>query len=300
MDNKIRKGINIWSFPNDMSIIDCMKLAKLANFEGIELALSADGQLSLNSTEDEILEYKKVASEIGLQIASLATGLFWQYSLTSNNDYIREKAKMVIKREIEIGAVLGVDCVLVCPGTVGVDFDPDEVVPDAKNIEFYSGSEIIDYDVAYYRAQTALKEMAPFAEQHNVILGIENIWNKFLLSPLEMRNFIDEIGSPYVQSYLDVGNMMLYGYPQHWIKILGKRIKKIHFKDFRRGTAQLTGFVDLLSGDVEWDKVMDTLINIGYEGWVFGEMCPPYKLYPEQNIFNTSMAMDKILRRGTN
>ena len=81
-------------------------------------------------------------------------------------------------------------------------------------------------------------------------------------------------------------------------KILGSRIKKIHFKDFRRGTAQLTGFVDLLSGDVEWDKVMDALIDIGYEGWVFAEMCPPYKLYPEQNIFNTSKTMDKILRRG--
>ena len=155
MDNGIKKGINIWSFPNNMSIVDCMKLAKEADFEGIELALSASGQLSLNSTENEILNYKKRAEEIGIEIASLATGLFWQYSLTSNNDYIREKAKMIIKKEIETGALLGVDCVLVCPGTVGVDFDPDEVVPDANNIEFYSGSEIIDYDVAYYRAQSA-------------------------------------------------------------------------------------------------------------------------------------------------
>lgn len=295
MTSGMKKGINIWSFPADMSITDCMKLAKKAGFEGIELALALEGSLSLQSSDDEILSYKQEAQKIGITINSLATGLFWQFSLTSDREDIREKAKAVVRREVEVGALLGVDCVLVCPGTVGVDFNPDEVVPDADKIEFFAGSEVIDYDVAYDRAQAALRELAPFAQQRGIVLGIENIWSKFLLSPLEMRNFIDEIGSPYVQAFLDVGNMLLFGYPQHWIKILGSRIKKVHFKDFRRGSAQLSGFVDLLTGDVQWDKVVQALMDVGYQGWINAEMCPPYKLYADQNIYNASAAMDRIL-----
>lgn len=295
MAGKIKKSINIWSFPGEMSIAQCIDLAKKAGFEGIELALSADGELSLSGTDDELAEIKRKADEAGVEIASIATGLFWQFSLTSNREDIREKAKQVVRREIDIAAKLGVDSILVCPGTVGVDFKPDEVVPDAGNIEFFAGSEVIDYDVAYARSQEALKELAPYAEEKGVVICIENIWNKFLLSPLEFRSFIDEIGSPYVQVYLDVGNMVLFGYPEQWIKILGSRIKRIHFKDFRRGTAQLMGFVELLTGDVSWDKVVEALHNIGYESWVSAEMCPPYKLYPDQNIYNASAAMDRIL-----
>ncbi len=295
MSKRIKKGINIWSFPNEMCIKDCMKLALAAGFEGIELALSQQGELSLDSTEEQIIQIKNHAQEVGIKISGLATGLFWQYSMTSDLEHIRNKAKELIKKLIEIGALLGIECVLVCPGAVGVDFNPDEVVPDVTNIEYYVGSEIIDYEIAYQRAQEALKELVPFAEKHNVIMGVENIWNKFLLSPLEMRTFIDEIKSPYVQAYLDVGNMMLFGYPQHWIKILGQRIKKIHFKDFRRGTSQLSGFVDLLTGDVQWDEVAKALAHIEYDGWVNAEMCPPYKLYADQNIYNASAAMDRIL-----
>lgn len=291
----IRKSVNIWSFADDMSIEQCMVLAKEAGFEGIELALSLDGELSMKSTEEDIIKIKELANRIGIEISGLATGLFWQYSLTSDREDIREKAKAVVRKELDIGALLGVSCVLVCPGLVGVDFNPDEVVPDAKTIEFYAGSEVIDYDVAYERAIDAFKELAPYAEKKGVIMGVENIWNKFLLSPLEMRSFIDKIGSPFVQVYLDIGNMVLFGYPQHWIKILGNRIKALHLKDFRRGTARLEGFVELLTGDVQWDKVLEALNAIGYNGWASAEMCPPYKLYPDQNIYNASSAMDRIL-----
>jgi len=151
--------------------------------------------------------------------------------------------------------------------------------------------------VAYERSQEALKELAPYAEQKGVVIGIENIWNKFLLSPLEMRNFIDEIGSPWVQVFLDVGNMVLFGYPEQWIKILNKRIKKVHFKDFRRGAPTLAGFVDLLAGDVDYIKVIDAFIEAGYEGWANAEMCPTYSQYSDQMIYNTSGTMDRILRR---
>jgi L-ribulose-5-phosphate 3-epimerase len=294
---KIKKGINIWSFPGDMSIIDCMKLAKKAGFEGIELALALKGPLSLQSTDEEILSYRKASEEIGIKINSLASGLYWQFSLTSNREDIREKAKNVVKKQLDTAKLLGADCILVCPGTVGVDFKPDDVVPDAKDIEFFAGSEIIDYDVAYERSQSALKELSPYAAEKEVVIGIENIWNKFLLSPLEMRNFIDEVGSPWVQVFLDVANMVLFGYPEQWIKILGHRIKKVHFKDFRRGAPTLAGFVDLLAGDVDYIKVVDAFIDTGYEGWANAEMCPVYSQYSDQIVYNTSATMDRILRR---
>lgn len=297
MSSVIKKGINIWSFDQTYSIEKCMQLAKDAGFEGIELALSAKGQLSMTSSDEEIAAIRDAARNIGISINSLATGLYWQYSLTSNREDIRDKAKQLVKRQLDIAALLGADCILACPGAVGVDFKPEDVVPDAHEIEFFSGSEIIDYDIAYERARDAFIELAPYAAQKQVNIGIENIWNKFLLSPLEMRNFLDEINSPWVGSFLDVGNMVLFGYPEHWIKILGKRIKKVHFKDYRRDAKGLAGFVDLLAGDVDWIKVADGFEKIGYHGWANAEMCPTYKLYTDQMIYNASAAMDRILGR---
>lgn len=294
---KIGKGINIWSFDQSQSIEACMRLAKEAGFEGIELALAAKGPLSLESTDEEILSIRRTAEEIGIEISALATGLYWQFSLTSNREDIREKAKAVARREMEIGKLLGTDTVMVCPGAVGVDFQPQDVVPDANDIEFFAGSEIIDYDVAYERSRDALKELGAYAEKIGIKIGVENIWNKFLLSPLEMRRFIDEIGSPNVGVWLDVANMMMFGYPEQWIRILGDRIIKVHFKDFRCAVKSLDGFVDLLAGDVNWKAVKAALDAVGYTGWCNGEMCPTYKQYTDQMIFNCSAAMDCILER---
>jgi hexulose-6-phosphate isomerase len=130
-----------------------------------------------------------------------------------------------------------------------------------------------------------------------VCLGIENVWNKFLLSPLEMRDFIDSFQSEWVGSYLDVGNALATGYPEHWIRILSHRIKRVHFKDYRRAVGSVAGFVDLLSGDVHWPAVMRELRAIGYSGWIAAEMIPPvpfYKYSPEVLIQNTARAMDAI------
>lgn len=266
-----------------MKIVDCMKMAKDAGFDAIELALNETGEMGLESSENEILGYKKKAEEIGIEISSLATGLYWSYSMTSSNEEVREKAKKIVKKQLDAAALLGVDTILVVPGAVGVDFIPD--------------SEVVGYDIAYNRALEAIKELAPYAESKKVSIGIENVWNKFLLSPLEMRDFIDKIGSDYVGAYFDVGNVIYSGYPEHWIKILGKRIKKVHFKDYRKDVGSLAGFVDLLSGDVNYPAVVEELKNIGYNSYVTAEMIPPYKNYPEQIVYNTSLAMDKILGR---
>ena len=169
------------------------------------------------------------------------------------------------------------------PGYVGVDFIPD--------------SEIVYYEDAYKRAKEYISKAIDTAEKYKVSIGIENVWNKFLISAMEMRNFIDEFNSDYIGSYLDVGNVIYMGYSEQWIKVLGKRIKKIHFKDFRREVGTLGGFVDLLAGDVNYPAVLEALNEIGYDSYCTAEMIPSYKYYSYQLIYNTSSSMDAILKR---
>lgn len=277
----MKKGISIWSFA-ETDLRKCMELAKSAGFDGIELALDEDSLVSMKSTKEDIFEVKKMAEEIGLELYSVASGLYWQYNYTSANPENVKYAKEITKKQLQVASWLGCDTILVVPGAVEVAFDPGEVV---------------EYDVAYERALEALRELAPVAEELNVHIGVENVWNRFLLSPMEMRDFIDKVGSTHVGSYFDVGNVLYDGFPEHWIKILNKRIKKVHFKDYRRAAGDLYGFVDLLAGEVNYPAVMAQLENIGYDNWVTAEMLPPYTHYPETILYNTSNAMDKILGR---
>ncbi|MFF2091466.1 sugar phosphate isomerase/epimerase family protein [Paenibacillus sp. NPDC058174] len=279
----MKKGINAWSFPADLSVRESILLAADAGFDGIELSLNATGELSLESTEEQLREIRSIADDAGIALTSLASGLYWDYPLTSANAETRQKAKDVAKKQLESAAILGVDTILIVPGAVGVDFIP--------------GSEVVPYDQAYDNALEGFQSLAPLAEAVKVAIGIENVWNKFLLSPLEMRGFIDAVGSDYVGSYFDVGNVVYAGYPEHWISILNKRIKKVHFKDYRRQAGGLHGFVDLLAGDVNYPEVVKALGEIGYDDYVIAEMIPPYTHHTKQIIYNTSAAMDAILGR---
>ena len=278
----MKKGINIWSFPQD-TVKDSLTLAKDAGFEGVELALNGEGELSLQSTEAEIAQIRAMAEDMGLSLYSLSCGLCWDYRLSDDDAKMRQKAKDMIKKQLETAKILGADTVLVIPGAVNVEFS----MPEKK----------VAYDVVYDRALEGLNELKAEAEALKVSIGLENVWNKFLLSPMEMRDFIDRIGSEYVGSYLDVGNTVYCGYPEDWIRILGKRIKKVHFKDYRTEAGGLHGFVDLLAGDVNYPEVVNALGEIGYDGWVSAEMIPSYKYYSDTIIYNTSNAMDRILGR---
>lgn len=278
----MKKGINIWSFRGGLSPREYISMAKDAGYDGIEFALDETGIISLDSSDNEIKEIKRIAEGEGLETPSLASGLYWKYPLTSSNEATREKAKDIVKRQLDVAALLGADTILVVPGLVGADFIP--------------GGEVTEYDVAYDRSLEALTELKGYAEKTKVNIGLENVWNKFLLSPLEMRDFVDKIDSPYVGVYFDVGNVLFSGYPEHWIKILGNRIKKVHFKDFKVSVGNINGFVDLLSGDVNYPAVVEQLEKVGYDDFVIAEM-GVYKNYSDQTVYTTSIAMDKILGR---
>ena len=276
----MKKSINIWSFVGKTNR-EAMKLAKEAGFEGIELALGTAGEISMTSTDAELLSIKAYAQELGIAIPSISSGLCWADSLAADDPAERQRAHDMIVRQLYCAKMLGAETILIIPGSVSVEFVPQWPV--------------IPYDVVYERALEEVKRLAPIAEEYGVEIGLENVWNKFLLSPLEMRNFIDAVGSRWVGAYFDVGNVVFSGYPEHWIRILGNRIKKVHFKDYRRNPGTLNAFVDLLSGDVNWPEVMKAFHDIGYEGWAAGEMIPQYAYASDQIIFNTSASVERIL-----
>lgn len=279
----MKKSISIWSFPGEWEFERKLALAAETGFAGLEPELSESGPIQPASTADELAKVQVLAARHGVQLSGLATALYWTANAASADPAERERAACIARRQIECAAALRIDTILVVPGAVGVDFIP--------------GAEEVPYDLAYERARTFIASLLPAAEQHRVTIAIENVWNKFLLSPLEMRAFIDSFASEWVGSYLDVGNVLAAGYPEHWVRILGPRIKRVHFKDYRRAVGSVAGFVDLLSGDVNWPAVMRELRAIGYAGWITAEMIPPapfYKHCPEALIHSTAAAMERI------
>lgn len=277
----MRKGISIWTFPGNMKLVDCFRLARKAGFEGVEVALDEAGELGLEVKEADVKRVVGQAQEAGVEITGLASGLFWRYSLTGEDPAMREKASKILEKLVIVADWLGVDGTLVIPGAALVTWDPQ--APVAR------------YDEVYRRAQDGLKKVIPLAEEKKVYLGVENVWNGFLLSPLEMARFIDELASEWVGAYFDVGNVVAFGVPEDWIEILGPRIKRVHFKNFRRNAAGLAGFVDLLAGDVDWPAVMAAFKKVGYDGWAVAEM-GAYRHYWDQILYNTSHSMDRILK----
>ncbi len=281
----MKKSISIWSFYGDWNLEQKLALAKEAGFTGFEIDLSEDGPVNLKSTPADLKAVRTLADKAGLPLSGLATGLYWGANACSADPAVRDKAGTILQKQIACAAALGIDAILVVPGAVGVDFIP--------------GGEIVPYHLAYERAQAFIKAALPAAEKAGVTLCIENVWNKFLVSPLEMRAFIDSFGSGSVGSYFDVGNTLAAGYPEHWIAALGSRIRRVHFKDYRRTVGSVDGFCDLLSGDVNWPAVVGELKAANYSGWVAAEMIPPvpfYKHCPEVLIHNTSRAMDAIFK----
>lgn len=279
----MKKAISTWSFPGEWSLARKLTLAKEAGFSGFEIDLTEDGPVGMTTSSSDLLTIRRQVEAAGLQLSGLATGLYWGANAASADPAIRARAASILRRQVECAAALGIDAVLVVPGSVGVDFIPN--------------CEVVRYDDVYQRAGDFVRSMIPAAEKAGVTLCVENVWNKFLVSPREMRGFIDELGSERVGSYFDVGNVLVSGYPEDWIQTLGKRIRRVHFKDYRRAVGSMDGFCDLLSGDVNWPAVIQALREINYTGWIAAEMIPPipfYKHCPEVLIHNTSRAMDAL------
>jgi len=276
----MKTGVSFYTFGQDVDIFEACEQVKKAGYDGVELVLSENGQLNMKTTEKEMLQLRRLINDMGLQVCSIGAWNMWEHNLAGEDKSDVEYAMDIAKKQIDAAAAFGADTVLIVPGWVGTNFAPG----------------IVRYDKAYENSQRALSLLAPYAAAANVSMGIENVWNKFLLSPLEFKRFLDEINSPYVGAYFDVGNIIYIGYPDQWIDILGaKYIKKIHLCDCRSEQAGLGMFVDLFEGDVDFEAVMSALHRIGYDDWLTVEFLPNYRRFPYQSIINARLSLDTIL-----
>ena len=284
----MKKSINLWAFPypDRMSLKECLQLAKDAGFDGIELNYDLDNDLSPKAGTKEYSAIRKTAADIGIAISGVCSFLFWPYPLTSNDAAKRRRGLELAKKMVEAAHDLGTDNLLVVPGAVHIPWRTDhEPVPN---------------DVCDARAREAVAKLVPLAEKLGVSLNIENIFfNGYLMTPAEMNIFVDSFKSKHVRIHFDTGNIMLFQFPEHWIPILGQRIKNIHFKEFtKKGTDHsLESFRTLLDGTTNWPALMEAFDKIGYRGYLTFEYFHPFPHYPEALVYQTSDALDRILGR---
>lgn len=270
------KGISAWAFDPQRPLPEVFRMARESGFEAVEVAIDESGPITPDTSRDDCRRIIEQAQQAGVRLSSLASGLGWRYPLSCRDEDTRQRGLELTRAAVGVASWLEVDAILLVPGGVGADFIPD-----------FKGAP---YDVAYDNVLAALRELAPVAQEYGVSIGVENVWNKFLLSPLEFRDLLDTVNSPRVGCYFDVGNVLLTGYPQQWIRILGQRIVRVHFKDFQKSVGTLDGFCDLLAGDVDYPEVMKALREIGYDGFV-----TPEYFNAEADLPQISAAVDTIL-----
>lgn len=284
----MKKSINLWAFPypNRWSLKDCLQLAKDAGFDGVELNFDLESDLSFKATDEDIRGIRRTAEKTGIAISGVCSFLFWPYPMTANDPEKRKKSLEFANRMIEAAALLGTENLLVVPGAVYApwieNFDP------------------VPIDVCDHRAREAVRSLIPKAEKTGVYLNIENIFTSgYLFSPQEMNTFVDSFGSDHVQIHFDTGNIMEYQFPEHWVPILGKRIRNIHFKEWDKRTHEfnLHTFRTLLDGTTNWPAVIEELNKLDYRGYLTFEYFHPFRHYPEALIWQTSDALDWMLGR---
>jgi L-ribulose-5-phosphate 3-epimerase len=285
---EMKKSINLWAFPypDRMTLRECLQLAKDAGFEGIELNYDLDNDLSPKSGTKEYEAIRKMADDIGIQISGLCSFLFWPYPLTSNDPAKRERGIELAGKIAQAAHDLGIENVLVVPGAVHIPWRTDhEPVPN---------------DVCDRRAREAVGRLARQAEKLKVSLNMENIFfNGYLMTPMEMNQFVDSFSNEYIRVHFDSGNISMFQHAEHWVPILGKRTKNIHLKEFtKKGTDySLETFRPLLDGTTNWPALTEELDKVGYRGFLTFEYFHPYPHYPEALIYQTSDSLDRILGR---
>lgn len=282
--------INYWTiggFEGKKPIRQALEEARACGFGGLELAFGA-GVLSADTTEADCRKIVDDARQIGVSLTTLATGNYWGCPLSSNDPAQRKAAIDFTRKYITVANWLGIKTILVIPGAVDVAWDPS--VP------------VTPYQQVWDNATASLKELLPFAADHGVTLALENVWNKFLLGPVEFKLFIDQFNSPNIGSYFDAGNVVISGYPEHWIEILGPRIAAVHVKNFKRDDCAgvLHGFGDdLTQGDVNFAAVKESLAKINYTGPITAEMIPfsrlPDLVLPDMDLARDTGAKMKLL-----
>ena len=257
-NNPLKKAVLISMLPKTMSYLDRFKLAIDCGFEAMEAQTITD--------QKEAEQIKEAADKAKLRIHSVMNMAHWANPLSSSDPAKVAASMKGMETSLRNAKLWGADTVLLVPAVV----DATTTIPQA-----------------WQRSVPNIKKLIPLAKELNVVIAIEEVWNKFLLTPYDLAKYVDEFKSPWVKAYFDVGNIVIYGYPQEWIRALGKRIVKFHLKDFDTKTRN---FVPLREGSIEWPEVRKAIADIGYNGYLTVELSGGDAAYLQE----VSRRVDKI------
>lgn len=263
----LKKSLVFGMIDEDLSIMDKFKLVKDLGFDGVELNSPNDFDTA------EILEAKEKS---GIELPSVINEDHWSKPLSDPDPAVRAECIKSVATSLQDIKDYGGDTVLVVPGVV---------------------NDKVSYEQAYYQSQASIRELIPFVEKTGIQLALENVWNNFILSPLEAKHFIDEINHPLVGWYFDIGNILRYGWPEHWIETLQSRIMKLHMKEYSKEIMKNEGVwkgfgVELMEGDNNWPVVMKAIKAINYKGeWITAEVNGGDR----KRLLDVSQRMDKII-----
>ena len=285
---RMKKSINLWAlpYPDKMSLKECFQLCKDAGFEGVEVNYALEGDLSPEASDADVRAIGNMARKIGIQISGVCSFLFWPYSLTHNDPARRRKGLELAVKMIHAANLLRTQNLLVVPGAVYIPWLPDEPP--------------VPHQLCDRRAREAVRRLIPVAEKAGVYLNIENIFlNGFLHSPGEMNEFVDSFKSDRVCVHFDTGNVMQYHFPEHWIPLLGKRIRNVHLKEASKKVHEfnINTFRPLLDGTTNWPAVIEAFDKVGYRGYLTFEYFNPFPHWPQSLVYQTSDALDRMLGR---
>jgi L-ribulose-5-phosphate 3-epimerase len=240
-----KKAVLVSMLPKELSVLDRFKLAREVGFEATEVHTVDD---------PKVAEEMRAASEAsGLKIHSIMNEAHWEFPLSSADPEVVRKSVAGMETSLRNAALFKAGAVLLVPAVVNAT---------------------TSYADAWKRSQQVIRQrILPLAAELKVVVAIEEVWNKFLLSPLEFGRYVDEFDSPWVKAYFDVGNIVFYGYPQDWIRTLGGRIVRVHLKDFKveRGEGRFT-WPNIGEGDIDWVEVRKAFRDIGYDGYMTTEI----------------------------
>jgi L-ribulose-5-phosphate 3-epimerase len=257
----IKKGLVLDMLPPNLSHSDRFTMARDTGFDVVQAPTTPD-----EHTAEEI---KNAAAAANIRIDSVMNMDHWKYPLSSDDPQVVEKSLAGIRTSLHNAKLWGSDTVLLVPAVV---------------------NPRTSYRDAWTRSQNEIRKLIPLASELKIIIALEEVWNKFLLSPLEMANYIAEFQSPWIKAWFDVGNVLLYGYPQDWIRTLGKDIVNVHLKDFKRKEDGYA-WVNLGDGDVDWPAVRQAFAEIGYSGSAIAELAGGDEAY----LRDVSRRIDRLL-----
>jgi len=259
----LKIGVNMWTifgwaYQGVPKIEEIFKIAKDIGYDGVEFVYDDDKLDPARISQEKRREYLETAESLEIEIPSVATGVFWKYNLASPDEKLRRRGLRYLREGIRLAHDLDARVLLVVPGVA---------IPD------------VPYEKSYELAKESLIKVAGYAEEHDVIIGVENVWNKLFYSPLEFRRFLDEINHEYVKAYLDIANTVNFSHPEHWIWLLSDKIASVHAKDFDVKVGNITGFRHVGMGSIDWKKMVKLLRDVGYDGYLVVEAPPEF--YPD-------------------